>query len=267
MMQSKRWEPTFYQLRVHAEIEHQMRLAMKGVESTLITGPRGVGKTYSVQRLLQKVQASEAAMTDSLADLPRSGCYFQASECKGTKTVLIDLKQALTGREVSAGARRAHTPAQLIEQIVTELMAQRIHILVIDEAQLINPSNLEMLRQIPDAAAERQHPMGIVYTGNSLVQIGQLGQRIGTEIQMLPMSAKDLRDNVEGFHPGLRAVKEALPVNQWERLTKSLADVTGGNFRRFTTVLRNADELAQQLARPIDEAILKVAISKLAAEV
>jgi type II secretory pathway predicted ATPase ExeA len=268
---SKPWQPGFLRLPVHSRIKYQLQLGMDGKENTLLVGPRGVGKTFAVTTLLEEINAEESQKLSSFEQTPRRGFYLAASEAKGSRTILVDLKQAITRREVSAGARRTHTPSYMIETIVAELINLSIHLLVIDEAQLVNAANLDLLRQIPDCARQRNHTLGIVYVGNdglraSLVAIGQLGQRVSHEIRLEPITESVLMQYLSSFHPDLETLKEAIPAKTWKQLVGRLFQATGGNHRRMSTVLLNADDLARRKGSPIDTKILELAMHKLAPE-
>ena len=266
------WEPRFLRLPVHKVIEHQMRLCMDGVESALVIGPRGAGKTAAVRRLIKDVEAEEV---DRLAvneeyELRRV-LYFEASAATGTKTILINVYEQLFGH-FSSSALRFQTAKNLVRQISQQVQTEGIHLICVDEAQMIDPKNLDLLRQIPDAAQANGHPMGLLLVGSeelrdSLSEIKQLGQRFSAEIKMKPLSKKQLEQVLADFHPDLGPLQEKLSKRDWNKLVTELAKIGATKMRRLVTVLKNAHALAAKKGQPIDEKIMYAAIRKLAGEV
>ena len=49
----------FFRLPVHSWIEWEMKVCMDGIESGAVIGPAGVGKSYSVKRLKERIEAEE----------------------------------------------------------------------------------------------------------------------------------------------------------------------------------------------------------------
>jgi Cdc6-like AAA superfamily ATPase len=266
------WEPDYFRLPVHAEIEHQMRLGLDGVESGLVIGARGVGKTYAVRHLAAKLQAEETSQAMDKDAAPRTILYYEASAACGAKTALIDLWPKVTGRSLSPGACRSHSADYLIDQIARRLKKKQVHLICVDEAQMIDARNLDLMRQIPDAAMEMGHRMAILYIGNeslraSFVEIKQLGQRIATAIVVPQITAHTISPHLAQFHADLGDLREGLAARQWKRLEEDLFRAVAGKFRRLRTIIANAHALSTRLGRPIDETILRTAIQKLSPEV
>jgi hypothetical protein len=266
------WSPDFLQLSIHNELEHQLRLGMQGIEHAVVIGPRGVGKTHSVKWILGELQAEEVER--SLADpayVPREVLYYEASRASGTKTVIIDLHEQIFGGGTRA-AIRFHTAASLIDQIVAEVRSRGICLICVDEAQMIEPHNLDLLRQVPDRARALGHPLGLVLVGSEelrekVVAIQQLGQRFSAEIQMPLIDRKTVGPHLTGFHPHLDALKRGLKKSDWSEVEADLFRAARGKFRRLTTVLANANALALRFGRRLDGECLRLAIGKLADEV
>jgi type II secretory pathway predicted ATPase ExeA len=233
-------------------------------------GPRGVGKTHSIEHVVALLEKEEDERAQA-GESPRRILHYEASAATGSKTALIDLLKVVTKRTLSIGARRAQTAMFLIDRAARALMERQIHLVCIDEAQMIDPANLDLLRQIPDRARKLGHAMGIIYIGSEelhdrLVRIQQLGQRIGTVINLPRIEQATLAPHLAGFHPDLGALKPTLPKRAWRSLEADLFRAVNGKWRRLNTILTNADEMSRFLDRPIDEAILRAAIEKLAAE-
>lgn len=265
------WQPNFFTLPIHAQLEHQIELCAQGVESAIVIGPPGVGKTYSVQLLLQRAEDREADR--SLADPrhePRRMLYHVAGLSTGRKTAALDLYQRVAG-PIGNGKRRSISPHDLALQTAEELKRQRVHVVCIDEAQLISAENIDQLRQVPDFARQLGHPMGLLLVGTEelrprIVEIRQLGQRFAAEVLMTPASSADLARHLAEFHPHLAPLKRSLPKRSWDALEERLLRKVGGKLRRLQNILRNANLLALKLNRRVDAVILGAAIDRLADE-
>ena len=269
-----RWDPDFFRLPVHSSIEWEMKLCMDGIESGAVIGPSGVGKSHSVQQLKERIEAEETARAfDPGNQAPvREIMYYETSKADGKMTALTDLYSRLTTEPVPSRGRQAASPEFMVALIAKKLRAKQCHLVCIDEAQEISVENLKLLRQIPDAAKAIGHPMGILYIGleelrDHLVSAGQLGQRVGTEIHFPLVDRATLAPHFHGFHPDLSAMRDSMSKKEWSKLEEAVFDAARGKFRRLHTMIRNADALARQLGRPIDEEMLRAAINKLAPEV
>jgi type II secretory pathway predicted ATPase ExeA len=268
-----KWNPEFFRLPVHASIEWEMKVCMDGIESGVVIGPPGVGKSYSVKRLIERIEAEETSRAlDPQGGTPiREIMYYETSIAAGKMTALTDLYGQLTAEPLPSRGRQAASPQFVISLIASKLRSQQVHLVCVDEAQKINAENLNLLRQIPDAAAEIGHPMGFLFIGqeelrDSLVRIRQLGQRIATEITYPLVDRKTLAPHLHEFHPDLAALRGSMSNKGWSKLEQDIFTPVGGKFRRLHTLILNADALARRLGRPIDEKMLRAAIAKLAPE-
>jgi type II secretory pathway predicted ATPase ExeA len=173
--------------------------------------------------------------------------------------------------KLTAGMQRRYSPRDMQHEIVAQLRVRNVSLICIDEAQMIDARNLDLLRQIPDIARESGHPLGMILAGTavlrqSLVTIGQLGQRFSAEIRLQPLTEGQFRDHWSDFHPHLGELKDSLTRVEWRDLTEQIHRKTRGNLRRLERVLINANELALVFGRPIDREILDFATDKLADE-
>lgn len=268
------WTPGFLETPDHQLARFQFTLGLDGVEHTVIHGRTGVGKTHTIQHLIAEVEEAEAAKaraTDG-AHTPRRIFAFTTSTADGRKTLLLDLYEAIAGEPLSAGNRRAWTPRHLIECIVTEVVAEGYHVIVVDEAQLADETNLQHLRLVGDIAAERGHRLGIIVAGTEelrekLVRTGQLGQRFSCEIRLPRVTREEIGPHVVGFHPHLPALADQIGAARWDALVDDLFAKVNGTFRRLTRVLENANAIALGRGEWMTEEILRAALDKLAPEV
>jgi type II secretory pathway predicted ATPase ExeA len=259
-----------FELPVHSTLEHQMKIAMEGVESAALIGRPGCGKTHSVEELTRRVNALETRNALAEDREPRSIYTFTAGRTGGRKTALSDLYQALLGERPPSGPK-APSARQLTERLALQFAENAVHLVCIDEAQLIDPMNLDHLRQIPDRARDHEHRMGLLFVGtpelrDNLAKTGQLGQRVATVISLKPFARPDVGPLLSGFHPHLGPLQRELPKRQWKELEDELFAKAGNNFRRLTTIIANANEFCITFRRRMDAEILRFAIGKLEPE-
>jgi thymidine kinase len=277
------WSPPWYSMPVHAEVEYQLQRALDGKENTVIVGTRGVGKSETVRSAIRRVEAKELARVAEvketeegenrdaqpiLPSYPRGILYYEASKTSGSKTSLRDLLRELK-RRVTPSEVRTWTPSDFVERTFQQARRKQVHLVCIDEAQFINPENLELLRQVPDLARTQNFRMGIVLVGDhrlrhNVAATGQLGQRY-TGLVEFPRF-ETLVGEIELWHPHLQVLKKRLNTKEWRLLTRTLALAASGSFRRLTAALENANALAYRLGRPLDDEVLAMAIEKLAPE-
>jgi type II secretory pathway predicted ATPase ExeA len=268
----RQWVAPILKLPVHRELEHQMRLGMEGVESTLVLGDLGTSKTESCRRLAEEIEHQE--LQESFKDsayVPRRILMYESSTADGRKTALVDLCERLAQEELSASARRVHTPTNLVARIAEACRRRAVHLIMIDEAQMISSHNLDQLRQVPDAASRLNHQMGIIYIGTPelralMVKTQQLGQRVSAEVHFERLTGAQLLALMEGWHPHFKPLAAHLGTKQWKVLVERVEAKSRGSIRRIDRIVRNAHHFALALNRCIDEELLTMAIDKLSDE-
>lgn len=263
----------FLELDIHAELEHQIRVCMNGDESAIIVGDGGVGKTRSVQLLCDRVEQEEMerAVSKGGPCQPRRILRYTSSRAQGPKTALLDLWTRAVGGAPSTGMQKRSTAHQIIEEIVKTLSMGNFALIVVDEAQMISPDNLDLLRQVPDAAKTRGYRLGLMLVGSpalraSLVEVRHLGQRFSAELNLQPLNYAQWAEHANQFHPHLEELRAALPLVEWKALLSEIWARTNGSFRRIERVLLNANTLALTWNQPIDLQILRFSLDKLAPE-
>lgn len=268
----EQWSARFFAMPVHDELEHQLQLGIKGVEHTAVFGDRGVGKSYSIDRFCNRIRNREAdAMLDDPTHMPVEVIYYESSPANGPKTGLMDLYQRLFGGDSRVGAR-FQSPTSLRDHIAAEVRRRNVRLICIDEAQMINSDNLDILRQVPDAALRNeQHVVGMMLIGDenlrdSLVEIRQLGQRFSGQVKFPQISRRELSAHWIGFHPHLTPLKEDLDGTDWRALEGDFFRTVNGSMRRLQRILENANELCLKWNRQLDEFVLRVAVEKIAGE-
>jgi type II secretory pathway predicted ATPase ExeA len=263
----------FLPLEIHDELEHQMRVCMNGEENAIVIGEGGLGKSRSAQLLCEKIEQEEVALgfAPGSDQKPRRILRYEASRAHGTKTALLDLWTRAADGAPSAGMQKRSSAHLIIQEIVHLLEMRNIALVVIDEAQLIAPDNLDLLRQVPDAAKAKGYNLGLILIGNpnlraSLVSIKHMGQRFSAELVFQPLTSAQWTQHARTFHPHLAELEAAIPAAEWQALLGEIWRSTTGKFRRIERVLINANVLAISWKRPIDPEILRFALDKLAAE-
>lgn len=263
------WAMPVLELDAHRELRYQLSLSREGKEHVLVTGGRGNGKTTAITRLLSEIDREEVQRVIADAEYqPKQTMYMVASKAEGRKTVLLDLERALFGGSTRNRWVTAHA---LVENLAEEFQTRSITLLCVDEAQMVSPDNLDLLRQVPDACAQRGHPLGLVLVGSeelreSLLEIQQMGQRFSTEIRFPRLTRSQVTTNLPGFHPHLRRLGETLEPVEWKALEQSVVTAVAGSFRRLGVLLMNINALALEKNLPISPAIIHAAIHKLASE-
>ncbi len=265
------WSMPWVEFNVHKLIRHQVRLAADGVESSVITGPKGTGKTSSVRRALRQFAKEEAGRCDrgGTATPIRRSKYYIAGTADGRKTALRDLLAEL-GRHVSPGQGRHWSVRDYLEAAVADLKGpagnRNIRVVCIDEADRINAANLDDLRKILDVAERDGYPLGMILIGNdtvatSLARNAELGQRFSAAINVRRFDRDEVRPLLAGLHPGLGILSHQAG---WEDLVEEILDAAQGSMRRLERILENATVFALSKDGPFDEAAIEFALKKLA---
>lgn len=259
-------------LKVHSEIDHQMRLAMDGIESSAVIGEKGTGKSVAIRVLSDQIEREEILTPTGRNGAARRIYRFVASDATGVKTLLRDLYFEMTTINLSGGAGRATTPRDLAELVTSYCIEKHIHLIVVDEAQKVDERNLDQLREVPDRAGDKGHTMGLLLVGNprlrrTLAKTGELGQRIATVVAMPLIDRTFIRERLPELSPELDHLRGELGKKQWASLEELLDRKVDGKIRRLTTILANAAVLSRRLGRPVDAVILRTAIDKLSPEV
>ena len=271
-----RWSLDFFTLPVHALVDYQLGLGLRGVESTLMHGPRGVGKTMAVQHFLTRIreqqlraQIQPQAQTQIASRAPAAEVlFYETSRATGPKTVLADIYQRLINRPLGKRSKQDWSPTMYIDQIIERVIDDRIALIVIDEAQMIDTHNIDLLRQLPDAARRRDHSLRLFLIGNegltqNVAATQQSGERFTGQIAFPPLLPSLVAPHLASFHPGIAAMKERLPAREWKALERELFTAVRGSFRRLCTIIENAHEFARIRKGELSEKDLRYAITKI----
>ncbi len=155
---------------------------------TVLLGEPGMGKTTLLHHLLAQYR-----------DSARTAFIFQ-TQCKR-----YDLLRYLAS-ELELPVRKRDEVSlhqHLKEMLVNEARAGRKVLIIIDEAQNLQPSSLEAIRLLSDFETARAKLMHIILAGSSQLgetllspELSQLAQRISTVCRLSPLNCDEVREYV-----------------------------------------------------------------------
>jgi hypothetical protein len=254
-------EPRFLRLPWHRTLELRLKQAARGESSLAVIGDQGTGKTQAVKRFLPEVGLDDEGAIRGPWDgnVPGSPCFFLTmSRADGRKTALVNVLEGLReGIPVSASELRRFSPSVLLDQVVGECRDRGHRLICLDEAQMMDASNLDQVRLLTDRSTDAGYPirMCLVGTGSlaeTLSRIGQRGQRVAWEIHVKPLQLAEFHKNFTGFHPLLGDVEASMEGKDWRALVRHLYQRTRGKLRRIKDLLQGANALGLQLNEPLD---------------
>jgi type II secretory pathway predicted ATPase ExeA len=218
----------------------------------LIAAP-GMGKTTTLMRLMEKL--SDSAMTAFLFQIHSSPKEF-------LKNLLRDLNVEPSGKDLS------DLQGQLQSVIMRGSQSGKRLVLVIDEAQSLDDSLLEMIRTLSNFESPRAKLIQIVLAGHpnlasKLVRshLAQLRQRLSVIAQLTPFDGNEVREYIEhrlrvaGYHGESLFTPEALTL---------IAEYSRGTPRAINNICFNALSLGCANGhKQIDAPIVREALTRL----
>jgi DNA transposition AAA+ family ATPase len=255
----------FLELPVHTQLSHEFRRVLAGKASIIVIGGKGTGKSESVHREVRQFRQEQ--LKENLRDpeyVQVKIVEWEASKCEGTKTSLVSLYGSLSSESHSVLNREQ--PRSLIQKIATHFHEENVHMLCVDEAQMIDASNLDLLRQVIDFTRTPAFPFGMILIGTpdlraALSANQELGQRFGNEVSMRVLTRQELAQHLPDLHPGFKALKGRLPMGQWNETVESIFKATRGSFRPLRNVIESATDFALARGVEINQNAVKYAIS------
>lgn len=201
----------------------------------LCFGPAGVGKTWSARRYAhwQRIEPfilewgprdPSDARIHALA--ARSRTVFYTPSVGGG---LAQLKEELNHLAVHMGFCISAGLA-LKDPSVDPMRVAPMELLIVDEAERLNVTALEYLRDLYDRA-----PMGLILTGmpgieKSLARYAQLYSRVGFAHEYRPLQGEELTFVLRRHWKTLGLALDADDFTD-DRAIAAVARITGGNFR------------------------------------
>jgi general secretion pathway protein A len=174
-----------YPSRVHQEALSYLRYGIEGHAGFIvITGEIGSGKTTLLQTALRGLdrQTSVSRLVNTMLD---------AREL--IEAVMLDF-----GLEPGQGRSKPHLLRDLARYLVEQRTAGRLALLVIDEAQNLNPSALEEVRMLSNLETEKSKLLQIVLIGQPNLrdvlarpELEQLRQRVTVRYHLQTLDADE----------------------------------------------------------------------------
>ncbi len=173
--------PAFYASGVHEHALQRLAEAVLQQESlVLLTGPAGTGKTLLTHQLFEQLDAHWVRLWIPHSRLQDCSALFQA--------MLYDLDQPY-------GSRSEQELRLKVIEVLLQLYKQEKHtLLVLDEAQHLQPVLLEELRLLTNLETPLGKALQVVLVGQSAVlrilrapELAVLEQRLAVRIELTPL--------------------------------------------------------------------------------
>jgi hypothetical protein len=269
------WEEPVYELPEHARLRYELRGCFEGRSNLIVLGPKGVGKTFIVKKILAEINDARGdALVEAMGadgsipttQVPKAE-YYMMGEATGRKTALVVLARHFLKLETSPLNRKDVN--EILDLLADHFTAEGIRLLVVDEFEHMDSNNLDQVRQLIDVTRDREHPFGLCLVGtpearDDLRKTGEIGQRYTDVVEIPKMGTLEVEEALPDLHPDLKKLMEDLPAKEWRRLSNSAAIRTNGLLRRLYALVRKADRLARHNGRDIDAEIFATAIRHLA---
>lgn len=205
-----------------------------------VCGPKGSGKTVALHRVIAAFEASEAAREEASAEYaPRTVIRLGTLRSEDGRAILGMLYRAVMGIDLRmTGAKgQRHAYEYLLDLVVQCLQQAQVAALIIDEAELLSPTALTVLRDVMAVAESastdrlgvqgsqsvyRPASLGIVLVGTNalhhrLVGMSEWGERVMTCLEIPGMEWAAVSAAYAGALPALAAIA-ADDSARWEEL-------------------------------------------------
>jgi general secretion pathway protein A len=200
---------------------------MNNAGFTVITGEIGSGKTTLVRHLLQKI--SPDITIGLISNSPQGRQEL-------LQWILMSFQQPFEDEYPRLFKR-------LQDYLYGQYAGGRRTILIIDEAQNLEPSALEHLRMLSNINADKNQILQLILVGQPQLrdlllsrELHQFAQRISSDFHLLPLSDADVANYID-FR--LRAVGSPRPLFTKEACAR-IADASGGIPRMINIICDTA---------------------------
>lgn len=222
----------YYESKTHSEALARMLYFVgdRGMGIGVLTGEIGSGKTL-ITRLLRRKTNSERYQ---IAYLPTASYAFR-------EIVAEVNRQVQPGPDTAGGdAGKYQTVRRFEELLQVRIAALGRHLLIIlDEAQLLDPECIEELKCLTNLNGER-HLLSILLTGQpelkeQLKALPQVYQRVGMYYHLGHLSARETADYIAHR---MRAAGAPNPMRFDHRCTEMVHSFSGGCPRQINRVCK-----------------------------
>ena len=241
-----------YPSRVHQEALSYLRYGIEGHAGfVVITGEIGSGKTTMLQSLLGRLDRNTtvARLVNTMLD---------AREL--LEAILLDFGMDPTGLSKPVMLHR------LGQFLVQQRQANRLTLLVIDEAQNLSLAALEEIRMLSNLETEKSKLIQIIMIGQpdlrdklALPQLEQLRQRITVSYHLLPLDAAETHNYI---NHRLRRAAIGPPVE----FPRDVTDVIHSRSRGVPRIINVIADATLLFAYGVDRRDIDVAIVREALE-
>src|SRR5437763_302316 len=216
-----------YPSRVHTEALNYLRYGIEGHAGfVVITGEIGSGKTTLLQTALRSLDKRTA-----VARLVNTA--LDAREL--IEAVMLDF-----GIEPPPGASKPHLLRDLARFLIEQRSAERLPLLIIDEAQNLSQSALEEVRMLSNLETEKSKLIQIVLVGQpnlhdvlSRPEFEQLRQRVTVRYHLKPL---DPGETAAYINYRLRKAALGAPLVFSPEVTDLIGEASGGLPRKINVI-------------------------------
>jgi putative secretion ATPase (PEP-CTERM system associated) len=216
-----------YPSRVHREALGYLRYGIEGYAGfVVITGDIGCGKTTLLQTVLRGLdrQTSISRLVNTMLD---------AREL--IEAVMLDF-----GLNPAPGQSKPHLLRELARYLVDQRSADRLALLVIDEAQNLSLNALEEVRMLSNLETEKSKLLQIVLVGQpnlrylmSRPELEQLRQRVTVSYHLHPLASDETAAYV---NHRLRRAAVGAPLQFPSDVTDLIHQHSGGVPRKINVI-------------------------------
>ncbi|TVQ95925.1 MAG: ATP-binding protein [Deltaproteobacteria bacterium] len=264
-------DPPVIPLSWHRQLNGELELVQQGKCCTAVIGPQGTGKSFALRRAMASAVASASDSSALWGGDLTSAFYIIAASATHPKDGLRLILPALRGWALTISDDRRMGEAAMVSNIVGQMQLRGVRMLIIDEAQMMDPDPLDQVRLIYDECVSRGHEAGIVFVGtpgleDRIAATGTLGQRVPRVVRSTLLDFPWVESHSPKLHPLMPQIAEELGTRRWKDLIQRRTTASGGKIRRLVEVLRFANAMALKQKVPMAEVHIDLGVRLLATD-